>query len=144
MVKLTWPRSTSRSIWYSLGIKPRSRNSRPTSSRPRTHKVQYFYVTCIFFLQQQLQASRESLLKKADEVERKLRECETEKNRVDKELKDLKQTNNKTTKTLKDLRLDVNVMLRNILNEVCLDQLSRLLLSIFIIVTAKMYGICLG
>ena len=71
-----------------------------------------------FFHLQQLQASRDSLLKKADEVERKLRECETEKNRVGKELKDLKQSSNKANKTLKDLRLDVNVMLRNILNEV--------------------------
>ena len=68
--------------------------------------------------------SRESLLKKAEEMERKLRECETEKNRVEKELKDLKQSTNKTTKTLKDLRLDVNVMLRNILNEVCIKQKS--------------------
>lgn len=58
------------------------------------------------------------MIKKADEMERKLRECETEKNRVEKDMKDLKQLNNKTTKTLKDLRLDVNVMLRNILNEV--------------------------
>jgi len=51
-------------------------------------------------------------------MERKLRECETEKNRVEKELKETKQLNNKSNKTLNDLRLDVNVMLRNILNEV--------------------------
>ena len=66
-------------------------------------------------LYQQLQASRENFIKKADETEQKLRECESEKNRIEKEMKQL---NNKTSKTLKDLRLDVNVMLRNILNEV--------------------------
>ena len=56
--------------------------------------------------------------RKAEEIERRLRECEMEKNRLEKELKEAKQNNTKTTKTLKDLRLDVNVMLRNILNEV--------------------------
>lgn len=60
---------------------------------------------------------QETLNRKAEEIERRLRECETEKNRLEKELKEAKQTNTKTGKTLKDLRLDVNVMLRNILNE---------------------------
>ena len=42
MVKLTCPRSTSRGIWHSLGIEPRSRNSHPTMSTtiPRTHNKQ--------------------------------------------------------------------------------------------------------
>eukprot|EP00111_Clytia_hemisphaerica_P005825 TCONS_00016861-protein len=68
-------------------------------------------------IKKQLQASRENFIKKADETEQKLRECETEKNRIEKDLKEVKTLSNKTSKTLKDLRLDVNVMLRNILNE---------------------------
>ena len=40
MIKLTCPMSTSRGVWHSLGIEPRSRNSHRTSSTitPRTHK----------------------------------------------------------------------------------------------------------
>ena len=38
MFKLTYPSSTSRGIWYSLGIEPRSRNSHPTTITPRTHE----------------------------------------------------------------------------------------------------------
>ena len=48
MVKLTCPRSTSRSIWHSMGIEFRSRNSYLTSSTiiQRNHTYQHHTNSC--------------------------------------------------------------------------------------------------